>query len=524
MVPKVIAYADDLALLTSNTDSITKCIAAYDEFSKCSGLFLNADKTEIICLHRFTPNSHIDIVSNDEVIKINLLEKIIICGRTFSVNNEIEVADNVTSKINKLIQALSSWSKRPLSIFGRCLVLKTFGLSQLIYSMQNSFFEVNHLKSVEKICFNFLWNKKGDKSRAFERISRNKLKLPTQSGRINAPDIFSLDLALKYKQLVRSTDIECNHAIRHIQIELVGYIPDRIFQKNMPCSFINKGCEASGILGGFMIDEILKSNEESRLHRIYYDLIASENPYQVANIVGTNSITKQQINVMCNKFGFRSIGQLINEYKFPSTDLYRTEFQNFMQIPIFASLLNRKSISYDHSFRDGMILGANQITKSKDMLTKTIKTRILLGTNEVTYIKEFRDTKKILHPKERETVFFKLHRVILSNDKLFKMKLIPSNICMVCDNVQDQLHILNACPNATSANEVLARLNITSNPHLLINLEALRDRYLLINKNKTITSEMWDIIFSNRINDFDRINENKIVTKRLKDIIKVAQQ
>jgi len=69
--------------------------------------------------------------------------------------------------------------------------------------LQNTAFPNDKLLEIEKICFNFLWNKKADKTKAFERISRVKLKQDKDCGGINAPDITSFDSAIKVSQVFR---------------------------------------------------------------------------------------------------------------------------------------------------------------------------------------------------------------------------------------------------------------------------------------------------------------------------------
>jgi len=64
--------------------------------------------------------------------------------------------------------------------------------------LQNTAFPNDKLLEIEKICFNFLWNKKADKTKAFERISRVKLKQDKDCGGINAPDS-----AIKVSQVFR---------------------------------------------------------------------------------------------------------------------------------------------------------------------------------------------------------------------------------------------------------------------------------------------------------------------------------
>ena len=48
-------------------------------------------------------------------------------------NNEL----NFTQKVQKLQTKLDMWSARDLTIFGRAMILKTLGLSQLVYSASN---------------------------------------------------------------------------------------------------------------------------------------------------------------------------------------------------------------------------------------------------------------------------------------------------------------------------------------------------------------------------------------------------
>ena len=49
-ISKVSAYADDVALLTSDIPSIVESLKTYEKFSKVSGLYINPEKTEIMNL------------------------------------------------------------------------------------------------------------------------------------------------------------------------------------------------------------------------------------------------------------------------------------------------------------------------------------------------------------------------------------------------------------------------------------------------------------------------------------------
>jgi hypothetical protein len=49
-IQKIVGYADDIAIITANKESINEVLKTYEEFSKVSGLYLNAHKTEIMNL------------------------------------------------------------------------------------------------------------------------------------------------------------------------------------------------------------------------------------------------------------------------------------------------------------------------------------------------------------------------------------------------------------------------------------------------------------------------------------------
>jgi len=126
LITKVLAYADDIAILTTNPESIKNSIDIYNEFSKYSGLHLNVDKTEILKLHGEADDIYLS--NSDTVYTIRCLDKLKICGKSFSLSPEFEFEDNVNDKICKMEKMLEQWKARSISIFGRNLILKTFGL------------------------------------------------------------------------------------------------------------------------------------------------------------------------------------------------------------------------------------------------------------------------------------------------------------------------------------------------------------------------------------------------------------
>lgn len=69
---KVLAYADDVALIASNTVSIDETFKEYERLFECSGLELNSDKTECLWVDNNPDNSENQIVSEYLGSKVTL--------------------------------------------------------------------------------------------------------------------------------------------------------------------------------------------------------------------------------------------------------------------------------------------------------------------------------------------------------------------------------------------------------------------------------------------------------------------
>jgi hypothetical protein len=120
---------------------------------------------------------------------------------------------------------------RNLTLEGKILIVKTYGLSQLIYNMQCYDFNKEDLTRAERLIFKFIWSKKWENTKHVERIKRSILKNEYSLGGMKAPDIESLNRSLKLKQFIRSS--RSDHPIKHLQsvaLEKLNF--QRIITKN----------------------------------------------------------------------------------------------------------------------------------------------------------------------------------------------------------------------------------------------------------------------------------------------------
>ena len=223
------AYADDISVICkNNVNSIQQVFKEYDRLSNLSGLELNADKTEILTINNKHP-SYITFNYNKASFTILSVCKIKICGLYFCTDKDEEYTFNVLCKIDKLRDKIKKWSHNQLTFEGKNLVIKTFGLSQLIYNMQVYKFKMKEIIDIERSIFGFLWSTK-DNPKGIDRIKRSVMKNIYAEGGLSVTDVECLDRALKLRQFIRAKS--SNHFISTIQDLLTKNLGKNLILQN----------------------------------------------------------------------------------------------------------------------------------------------------------------------------------------------------------------------------------------------------------------------------------------------------
>ncbi len=223
------------------------------------------------------------------------------------------------NKITKLEKQLVRWLPRGLSVEGKVLIVKTFGLSQIIYSLQMCEIEVREVKAIESVIFKFLWNKKWVGNQAPDRIKRSTLKMPYEEGGLKVPDISILDKALKTKQFIRA--MKSNHYINLIQkyvLEKEGYLEYYKIEYAKICKIdvtASYQITTNILTDGFRVGEVWNgiTNDWAKQNRV--------------NIVESTDIIeffrRKNIPLVLYRFrrlaneGIENLHELINEVMFP---------------------------------------------------------------------------------------------------------------------------------------------------------------------------------------------------------------
>ena len=90
-------------------------------------------------------------------------EPVKVLGTFISYDNVGNERKNFAQKVHNLKAKLSAWRSRKLSLFGRCLISKTLGLSQIVYSASMLDIPNSYTSAIQSLLFQFLWKNKPDK-------------------------------------------------------------------------------------------------------------------------------------------------------------------------------------------------------------------------------------------------------------------------------------------------------------------------------------------------------------------------
>jgi hypothetical protein len=171
---------------------VQKVFEIYEELSHESGLYLNTYKTEILNEHeKFEIHVHKKTMAYT-------VKSTKICGKAFSNDPECERLKNIGKLIEKAKQEIAKWNSRKLITCGRIIIFKTFGLTQVIHQIQNTFYEISDLKDIEKAVYKSILN-------GPDKIKRKIMQEDYNRGGLKCPNIEALDKTLKMKQILRSS-------------------------------------------------------------------------------------------------------------------------------------------------------------------------------------------------------------------------------------------------------------------------------------------------------------------------------
>jgi hypothetical protein len=431
-----------------------------------SGLELNADKTEILQLG--DTNNRQEVYSFKYMnthFNLEAVNKVKICGIVFCTDPNVEYEENIMEKINKLEGQLKKWMCRNLTLEGKILIAKTFGLSQLIYNLQCHHILKEDIILVERLIFRFIWSKKWDQSKKFtDRISRKVMKNEYNEGGLRAPDIECLDSALKLKQFVRANN--SSHVIKRIQEVVIsnkgydGVIVQEYDKLSEEDWIIRIGQNTINILTDWAREEGYGTDENGQSSTIAINTVGSIN-------LSTYLKRKREHFLEClsksiQQEGIDTLNELIIEEEF-TTDSVKLNNINIIKRKFPKNLLKiAQNYNSEINVKTGLThvyIGNNTFIPINEISVKILQQILKIALKKIDVV-DYKnklgignfDTDSIIETRRNvknvklRSIFYRLiNKDFFTKERMFKFKMINESSCERCGLEETTKHLLWEC-------------------------------------------------------------------------------
>ena len=195
---KISQYADDTTLILDGSEkSMQQSFSLLDSFTSISGLRINYEKTEALWIGtmRFQRRK---IAAYQNISWPS--HKVKALGVWLSTIKEEATTLNYEEKKETISKTIENWQFRRLTLLGKIVVIKSLLASQLVYIMSPLPTSSEHLKDINNLLYQFLWDGKRDKIKRAEMIN------DYATGGLKMLDIQTFNRALKAKWIQKYLD------------------------------------------------------------------------------------------------------------------------------------------------------------------------------------------------------------------------------------------------------------------------------------------------------------------------------
>lgn len=443
--PKVFGYADDINLVIKNDIiSIREVFKEYEKFSRSSGLFLNADKTEIMKISCEGKETYQTKYCEQE-ITLESKNEINVNGIIF--NNDVKkmIALNYENVLEKLQVQFQSWSNRNLSTLGKILIYKTFGLSQILYKASCVGFSESQHKSMRDTIYKFIWNKDFKKNKAPDRVKREILCTEMKKGGYGMVDHEEVCKSIAAKQAYRFNAKLVNHPITELlqKSYKITYVHIESLFNCLP-SLYNGAKTMQRIIENYMMKSPIEILENDAI------LINNLLQEKCKNMVDAKYLKSIEYHWLKNKHNLNLKELFEDEY-------YKNIFLRISNTK-FKDLLKRVRNTFEEldTERLQLIPGENGKYYSNSKITSKwirnqlksqtliVKTKLIEGSEEdMKYL--YNNLIKLTSIKHKEILLRFLHGDIFSRDRLMKFGLIDNFECERCHERETIRHMFFEC-------------------------------------------------------------------------------
>ena len=441
--PKCIGYPDDINVLTVNSvNNVRATITEYEKFTKISGLHLNAEKTEIFNIaqtyvaqnYHFAYRGQQSTVTNQDNIKINGLELATDPAETHRINFE--------SVKNKVDSQLAAWSNRGLTLLGKILIYKTFGLAQIIYLARVLAFTSKENSEPRNLAYKFIWNRNYQAAKAPDRIKRTYLSMPVKKGGFGMFDHESITMAMNAKQVL--VNWQGTHPIKCI-LKTIMVNPDSSFNPVMKELLDGPGVNYTKVITKVNEQLLGKDRDYLEQDRIAKDMLLGENLRNIARQDRRNCI---ELTILRNQ-GKTTIRQLLADPQMANH--YRLRILNYKYSTLMdACLITQVQEPLNEIF---VPIGKGYKTANK-VTSKELREQFQMNQTEINFKYPIEKEKviamlprvnKLRCIRAKNLALRLLHRDVYTGTRLLKFGLKDNDQCPRCKRSEDIEHLLKNC-------------------------------------------------------------------------------
>ena len=449
-ITKIRQYADDTTFLLRDEIDVREVLSRLKEFETFSGLRLNKSKSNIIAAGK--PE-----LIGSKIHGIEVCSSLKILGVHFSADiKAIENKLNWQNKIKKTKEAIKQWERRNLTIIGKILILKTFGVSNFVYLIGSIGMPDWVIKELNTCFFNFIWKNNTSKNeKATERVKRNIVCNDIHEGGLNMinlrdfQDGFTLSWIEQFLTEPGDTD--------WIQIPLENFEKiggKEFFENNTEYKDI-KG--KSGMYSQFWVNALerwQKRKNNTTTDKVNY-----------SDILFNNNKIKFRDSVIlfpeCPRYELLRVRDILqNDGSIMNFNEFSLKYENMpKKIMVYFVLLNalgRVQIMAQHENRNNPILFrdieiGNIGRKSFMKLIKVNEKSFIIDMWKRKFDTEIENEHWInptLATKETRLLVLQwkcLHNIYPTNIHLFKMKLKTTEMCEWCEEMDYSDHAFFEC-------------------------------------------------------------------------------
>ena len=518
---KVSQFADDINLFCADLTSVENALRTVGDFGVLAGLNLNIKKSKGIWLGKWEKN------------KLNPLQlkwlrtPVRILGIHVSYDEKGNIEWNFNLKLRKLQTKLDMWRVRDLTLFGRVMILKSLGLSQLIYSSSILNIPEGFANLVKTKLFKFLWKNKRDK------IKRSGLYQDLEKGGLRMIDIEIMFKALKLAWIPRLLSPG-----RQNWRTVPDYCLDKLGGLNflLRCNYNPKHLNT---LPSFYQSILMYFNELRNLYVFdqAQDLILFNNKEKL--IEGKPLFLRDWFNkgILSIQDLLDDAGNILSYQEFNNKYSCKSNFLQYYQVisAIPKDLLNKAKLSdpikkelystedFTIQLNESTQLVLNKAKTSDFYKLLNVKTHtaehtgprrwnenLSMHMNEDSWRKAFISLKNLCkETKLREFQFKLIHRIIVTKKELCRFGIKPDDDCLYCGEKDSVDHSFKDCRFVISfETEVIkwfnARNNSKFNPTIeekLFGLDKSSYNKELVKKFNYTMLSMRYYIYSRKLHD-----------------------